>query len=240
MIDSIDKLKEFIKKSELYKNNYSILSKNFISSTTKLEVLHKPCGKIIKMSSHDFVVGHSCPICSKEKEIKRKKETQKQKKQKRMSKEEIRSQIINANPEYTFSNLDAIENKESIISFSHICGEHGVSKAKYFLNGHKCSKCSRRKDEKIKDKIMNTHTDIDIIAIGDKHVTLKCRKCNKIFSLDKYCAIKQKNLCDCWREENFSNRVKEKHNGEYSYVSGYKNDKSPVILSTQYVTKHFL
>lgn len=52
--------------SELTKGSFRVMG-DYVNNRTKLDILHEDCGKMFKMSPHDFLSGNRCPFCKQSK-----------------------------------------------------------------------------------------------------------------------------------------------------------------------------
>lgn len=117
---------EFIKKVyDKYKDEYEIVGE-YISSDTKIEILHKKCGRTSVKEPSSFLAGRKCAYCNKFKKI---------------AHEEFIEQIVTlVKDEYEV--LDKYINNSTKVRFLHTkCGREFSMTPNSFKMGQRCSHC---------------------------------------------------------------------------------------------------
>lgn len=233
-IVNIERFREYL--SEKYPDNeYQIIDGEiFTNSKVKIKVLHKSCGNIVMMSSHDFTENHSCPVCNKEK-MKLIKTSQTGKKNKRSS-DELKRLATENNPDYNIYGLENIYNGESYVNIEcPKCGLRSYQKVKYIINSkYSCRSCSRKiSKEKFLERFYKTHPEFYSINLDDfstGFVTVKCNLCNKEKKYNIHQLLRNTSMCHCKNELLFKEKSSKMYNSEFEYISGYKNIKSSVTF----------
>lgn len=233
-INNIELFKNYLKEKFPDKEYEIINGEIFINSKEKINILHKKCGNIIRMSSHDFKVNHNCPVCSKiEKDLKKKNQLG-VKKVKRTKNDFINDTLRN-NKNFIISNLENVINGESFVKIRcKICGRETEQKIKYAVKGCSCMSCSRKISlEEIKNRIYGHFPEYYRISyenFNNGKIIIHCEKCDKVVNKNIHEILQVKSICHCINEEKFIEKVNKLYNGEFEYVSGYKTIRSNVVI----------
>ena len=167
---NIDIFKEKVK--DMYGDEYSVISKEYVNSKTKIEMKHNTCGNIYFVTPNKFLIGRKCPKCSHGSALK--------------TQEEYEHDVFNTvGNEYTVLGKYTGANKK--IKLKHnICGNEYETSAVSILSGCRCPKCSHSNILKTQDEVMKeiseTDSSYDLISeykgnrfpITLKHLTCGC------------------------------------------------------------------
>ena len=219
---------EFIKEVfDLYGEEYEVIG-TYVNATTKVDVIHKPCGNILTLYPSNFLRGHRCKHCANN--VLKTPES---------FKEEVFKLV---GDEYTFLE-DYINARTKILVRHNDCGHVYPTTPNKFKSGRRCPSCFGKKKSntqefktKVYQLVKDEYTVLGEYLGTDHPILMRHNTCGRIYSVTPHCFTLRGNRCSACQKcqkkttEQFKKEVYDIVGDEFEVVGEYISANSPILI----------
>ena len=209
---------EFVKQT-INDGGDALVSTEYVSARSPLDILCSRCGQTYKMSHNTYRVGHRCGHCSGNK---------------RLTIEFVRQKIKEEGD--TLISTEYTNARTPLTVLCSLCQEQYQIRYNDYQRGGRCGHCfgSKRHTIEYAREVISKDGNIllsDIYANNKAHLDIQCGKCGNIYhsGLNHYrqCIIRCKKC--------MGRKFAEERKFSFEYVQSYIEERGDILLSNDYI-----